>query len=787
MTDKNVLTTLEYDKVLKRAAEYCVTLPAQEKMTKTMPAAEKKDAVYLLELTAQSLLMLNERAGSPIQGFDCAMEVLVLAEKGIVLSIPQLQRVLRLLKASRGLKTSIIGFSDARAGLLHKIANGITVFDTLQSALSSAIISESELSDNASPKLSAIRSKISIQKGRIKSRLNSYTKGAEYSKYLQDNYFTVRNERFVIPVKSEYKGTISGLLHDVSASGSTMFIEPIEIVESNNKLREALVEEQEEIKRILAEFSAQIGGIAQQLKTNQDICVDCDIIFAKAQYASATRSVKPLFSENRNYTCLKARHPLLDPVKVVPIDIVFDKNVLLISGPNTGGKTVALKSIGILALMAASGFYLPAIDAVLPFFEKVYCDIGDRQSIEDSLSTFSSHITNLKHIMSNADGSSLVLLDELGSGTDPQEGAALAVSVLSAVIKTKAKCVITTHYSELKEFGLEHGSDIVNASMEFDPKTFLPTYKLRSGLPGVSNAIAIARHLGLDSNIIQDAERYLGQGRRSFERVLLLADAARQQAEAEREQIKKEREEFQKEVDNLILERKRLDTEYENLNYKAKLKVDKIMENARGHADEILDEMAELLKTVNAENLFKAKQLKHGLEYSVEEQHAHLEYDPLNIESIQIGKPAIIKSLGTSGIIKSLPNEKKEVDIAVGNMIIKINVDKLGIERFTKSPHTDTNKKAVSHSVEKNSENNTAEINLLGQSVDEAVLNVDRFIDQSLMQGFITLRIIHGIGTGALRSGLHRYFKTHKQIKEYRIGGYGEGGSGVTVVTLKTT
>lgn len=775
---------MEYGKILRSAAQYCSTESGARSMTEQLPSETFEQAVALLGETREAYLIEFEYVDHPVVSFDAVDAAFEALERGSVLEIPQLLRLARLLRSADKLQESIMKYDDDRIELLPRLASSITHAESLQQTLFRSILSEDELSDDASPALASARRNIRQQQSKIKDKLNGYLRSAAYAGVLQDRIVTIRDNRYVLPVKSEYKSAIPGLVHDVSDSGATCYIEPMPVVEANNKLKEAIAAEAEEIARVLADLSRRCSAESAVFTNNRYYCTLFDVIFARARFADSIRAVCPELTQEHGLEIESARHPLLDPATVVPttVSLESDRICLLISGPNTGGKTVVLKTIGLFCLMAYSGFFLPCERASLAFYRDIFCDIGDNQSIAASLSTFSSHIGNIVRITHEADDGTLILLDELGAGTDPIEGAALAVSIVKYLVKRNIPCIVTTHYSELKEYGLLTQA-VQNASMEFDSVTLKPTYRLKMGLPGVSNALNISSLLGLDREILEDAKAYIGEGKRTFEQVLQLADDARTAAEDERNALIAERKKLQSDLRELQDERDRVDAQYEKLKQRARDEVDKIVERSVGTAEDIIAEMNKLLKDVNAENLLRAKQLRTKLANMDAGVAKEEEYKPVVESELKIGDNVIVRSLNSAAKVKSLPDRQHKLDVAVGSMIMRVKAGDLAILNFvqeTEAPRPRSTRHAASAAGSA-----ASEINLLGQTVDQAEINVDAFIDRALVSGLTQVKVIHGVGTGALRKGLWAHFKRHPAIAEFRQGAYGEGGYGVTILTLK--
>jgi len=782
MINEKSLKALEYRKILNTVSTYAINVGAKKALAECLPLTDYAGIIDKLSETEASYKMLYEHSVDPIFGFESAAAEAARAKYGSMLTIPELLRIRLLCSASGRTKKAVAKVNDAGVAKISAISEKIHNLNALDEKIDSCIYDEETLRDSASPKLQRLRCEIISCKEKIKNKLTEYLKSAEVSAFLQDNLFTVRNGRYVLPVRAECRGAIAGLLHDISASGQTVYIEPMRIVELNNELRQLLIEENYEVERILQELSVEVGSVADKLSKNEAALYLLDEIFARARYSESIRGVKPIINAAHKIDIIKGRHPLIDKDKVVPIDVRINNNdkMLLISGPNTGGKTVTLKTVGLFCLMAAAGLFLPAASgSEVTVFQKIFCDIGDEQSIELSLSTFSSHMKNIASIAHEADSDSLVLLDELGAGTDPEEGAALAVGITEFLMSKACKTIITTHYSALKEFYLDTPS-VVNASMEFDQTDLKPTYRLIMGIAGASNAIYIAQNLGVPEEIIQTAKSQISEEKRAFEGLLASAEARRSEAE----RIKRDTEETQRalsaELNTATVERERLFELRQNMQKSYQTEVRRAAQKAAFEASELIEEMKKLLADASEANLLKLKQMRNKLdELGYDNEYRKFNESPLTPPDIEMGMPVYVNSLGKSGKILSLPNKKSEVVVDVGGMTVTTEVSDLSREGAKKAET-----KATASFVSAKNDAPVMEINLLGQTVDEAVVNVERFIDNALMASVKVLRIVHGKGTGALRQGLHRYFRANRSIKEFRLGQAGEGSAGVTIITL---
>lgn len=676
MFDQKSLTTLEYPKILDRLATFAQSQGGKKKASELVPYEKISDALHALNETAEADRVLFEYSLSPSFAVDDIGDVLVKAKKGATLAIPDIMKVGRSLRVSRRLKYTIDKVKDCP--LLADMAMGLFENETLEKKIFDAFLSETEVADNASNELRAIRIRIRKLNDNVRSKLQLFITSPKYSKYLQDNIITVRGDRYVIPVKSDCKGTIPGLVHDQSASGSTLFVEPMQIVELNNELKVELVNEQLEIEKILRNFSNQIEGCADGITYSYNTVVDMDMVFAKAQLAREYKATKPELNEDGVIDIRAGRHPLIDQKKVVPVSLALkkDEKMLLITGPNTGGKTVTLKLVGLFTLMAMSGLFIPAKSANLSIFDGVYSDIGDEQSIEQSLSTFSSHIKNTIGILDVITDKSLVLFDELGAGTDPGEGAALAVSIAEYLLRVGAKSFITSHFNDLKEFSLVT-KGVVAASMEFDSNTFCPTYKLVMGAIGSSNALAIAKKLGLSDEIIENAKSKISVEKRQFDNVLTAAEKTRMKAAELVSEASIDRENAAKALKDAEIEKKRIEEKREKLDESIRKETKRLIENSVEEANDILEQIKEILNKPQVEDkdLFEARKLKKQLENMTADYEKEAVVEDVKDDSpLKIGDNVFVKSLQKKGKLTSI-NQRGEAVVAFGKLTTKVKKD----------------------------------------------------------------------------------------------------------------
>lgn len=782
MISKKTLKNLEYDRLLDILSKYTSSSIAKDKVLSILPFTDVDLVNRSLSRTYEAYKIIFDYMQKPFLGLDDLTDTLISAEKNSVLTLGELLRIGRLLATSNRLKESIYSITDESIVLLKEDCMPLYENKVLEKSITDWIINETDIADKASDKLFSVRKKIRQTNENIKSKMQHYVVSNQYQKYLQDAIVTIRNGRYVIPVKTEYKSSISGLIHDQSSSGATVFIEPFPIVELNNELITLYAEEKAEIERIISYLSALVSADAQKFQRNVEIISDIDISFAKAQFAYDYNATMPILS-TKNYLSIKeGRHPLIDQKKVVPISVELggDFSILLVTGANTGGKTVTLKMTGLITLMAMSGMFIPAEEnSEIPVYDGIFSDIGDEQSIEQSLSTFSAHITNVSEILKQINKNSLVLFDELGAGTDPTEGAALAISVTKELLDVGAKAVITTHYSELKAFSFST-KGIENASMEFNPATFAPTFKLNIGMPGASNALNIAKRLGFDDKIITRARSYISDDKVSFEEVLLDAETVKLKAQQELEDASKIKIELNQELTQIKQLRAEIERDKAKLIETAEKRAKKLIEQYVEEAEEILEQIKEEKKKNNDSSYFQVAKLNKklgSLQYSQEkEEKKERVFDDSEIKE---GDLVFVPSLGGDGRVISIKNNGKCV-IKVGAMELNSNLRDLKKIRENKQEKSKKISVAKPLSVERIS----TELNVIGQNREECLFNLEYFLDKALLSGINEVRIVHGMGAGILRKAVHDYLKTHKGVKTFRLGRYGEGDNGVTIVDL---
>ncbi len=788
MTDRT-LTTLEYDKVMRLVSDYAVLYGTKQRLASSVPFSDILSVKLALDKTEEAYKLLFDYGVSGVDFFDEPSDEIERAEKGALLSFAELIRSARLLKASRLIRNAFTSVEDDTIVRLPEIAASLYCDQYLEKEILSKILSDDKIADDASDRLYGLRRKIKKLNEQIREKLNSYIHTGD--KYLRENIVTMRGDRYVIPVKSEYRSKIKGFVHDQSASGSTVFIEPVEVLELNNQLRVAISEEASEIEEIVRDLSNKIGLIAQKLSNNAELIRDIDEYTARAMYAYKTKSTKPLINRKGIVDIRRGRHPLIDAKKVVPLDVKFGGNTrfLLITGPNTGGKTVTLKLVGLLTLMAASGLFVPCADeSSIAFFQNIYCDVGDEQSIEQSLSTFSSHIKNLIEITNSVNADSLVLIDEIGAGTDPDEGSALAQAILEDLLFAKCEGIITTHYSRLKEYAYVNDG-IENASMDFDSETFAPIYKLNIGIPGTSNAIEIASRLGLRSDITAAATDLLSENKISFENVLREAEKTRKTAENERAELVDSLEKARNELKIIEKEKEKLSVERANLYAQAKAESRRIINEKIEEADEIVDKIKEILdkEEISSGDIISARTLRNKLEdkrYSdTEDSVEPLMLKPCDINTIKQGDKVFVKTANSYGIVSSVNIKKGECFVAIGSMRTTAKIKDLFFNE--KASQKKAANASVKVSITAPVSSFSHELNIIGKRREEAIDEVTKYIDQAILAGASELRIVHGKGQKILRNTVHEILRQSKSVKEFRLGKYGEGEDGVTIVTLK--
>lgn len=784
--NERALRVLEFTKIRDMLAGYALSDSGREKCLALAPLSDFAQVNQALDETEEAVAVLAYVGGNPLIAFGDVSEYLSLAQKGSTLSQKALLMVAETLRAARAARSALVTEREntpiitARASLLQPLRQ-------LETDITESILSEEEISDHASPALFDIRRHIRQVNDRIRERLNTMAHGAAYSKYLMESIVTVRGGRYVLPVRQEYRQYVPGLVHDQSATGATLFVEPLAVVEMGNELKEWHMKERDEIDRILSALSQQVAENAELVDRNLAVLTHLDFVFAKGMLSREMDCVRPRMNQEGKINLVRVRHPLIDRDKVVPCSLWLgqDFTSLIITGPNTGGKTVTLKTLGLMTLMAQSGLHIPgALGTELSTFEEIYADIGDEQSIEQSLSTFSSHMTNIVSIMNAVTPRDLALFDELGAGTDPTEGAALAQVILNALLKIKARTAATTHYSELKAYALSTPG-VENASVEFDVATLRPTYRLSIGVPGKSNAFEISRRLGLPEYLIEEAKELLSHDAIRFEDVIANAEYHRQVAERERELAEQARQETVRLRNEAELLYKTMEEKKDAADRKAKEEARRIMEKTRREADSIIYDLKRLKKSGNAQE-HEINALRKRMEEGMDSLAEGLRRPTGNLaeppKTLKIGDLVEITHLNTKGTVLSLPDNKGEVQLQAGIMKMKAHLSQLRLINEQKPK-----KKVSSVSVQTGAATRSVGLScdVRGLALDEALGEVDQYLDEAVLAGLHEVTIVHGKGTGILRDGIQRHLKTYPQVQSFRRGKYGEGEEGVTVVELK--
>lgn len=785
------LEKLEFNKIKESLQQYSKTYIGKKYCSNIYPFTEKNKILKALDETNEAVILRYKKGNIPIYEISDDIEVcLKTLSSNRVLSISNILNIGKILKLSNDLKEYF--FSDELINLdefkcLYNYFDNLYVNKDIENQIFSAIIDEYTLDDKASSNLFNIRSSKRKIEQEIKNKLNSFISSSTYSKYLQEPVVTIRNDRYVIPVKEEYTSNIKGFIHDMSNSGSTVFIEPISIFDLNSKISNLTVEENIEIEKILTNLSNLLFGILEQLENNIRIIGILDFIFAKANYSIDLDATRPILNDKKQINLIKARHPLINKDTVVPIDVNLgiSFNTLVITGPNTGGKTVTLKTIGLILLMAMSGLNIPAKEnSSIYVFDNVFADIGDEQSIQESLSTFSSHMVNIIEIIKNSTSNSLVLLDELGSGTDPIEGSSLAISILEHLYNQGTLTVATTHYPEIKNYALTNNG-FENASQEFNIETLSPTYKLLIGVPGKSNAFAISKKLGLPEDILKRANDFINSDTVHIEDLLKSIYDNKLKIENEKSEIEQKLDEVSRLKDSLSKDYSDVQNRKQEIIDKAKLEAREILYSAKDEATDIIRKMR---KTSNNSNSLKdLDNLRNDLNNSIKKVSSKASNisntnTNLDVNNLKVGMEIYINKFMNNGILLSLPNKNNEVQVQVGSIKSFVPVTDISIVKGNT-----TNKKinSKSYSNISKSKNISPEINVIGQTVDEAIFVIDKYLDDCSLAKLETVRIVHGKGTGKLRNGIHNFLKTNPHVKSFRLGTFGEGEMGVTIVELK--
>lgn len=791
--------TLELHKILDMLSEQAGNDETRRMIAELEPETDIGKVKESLKKTEDAFELSVKFGTPPFYSFKDVRGSLQRAQSGSSLSLRELLDICSMLRQIRGLTDYHASCGDVTT-VLDPLFEELSPNKWLEDKIQNAILTEDEIADTASAELANIRRKIAQAGVRIRESLDKMVRSADVQKSLMDNIVTVRDGRYVLPVKAEYKGNVRGIVHASSATGSTLFIEPEAVVEANNDIRVLQGREQEEIERIIAELSSDCAACAETMKRDYFTCAELNLYFAKSNLGAKMRATVPEISDDGILELKKARHPLIDPEKVVPVDISVgrDYSTLIVTGPNTGGKTVLLKTAGLLTAMAMCGMMVPAGDGTkISVFRHILVDIGDMQSIEQSLSTFSSHMSNVVQILKTADESSLILIDELGSGTDPVEGAALAVSIIEALMKKGSRIFVTTHYQELKLFAIER-ENVENASCEFDVKTLQPTYRLIIGSPGKSNAFSISSKLGIPREIIDEAKSLVSDDNRRFEEVVAQLEASRRALDRQNTELARLRKEAEEKEQALEKEREEFEARKDDEFEKARTQAMRIVENCRMQSEKLLDELSDIRKERNREAFDKRSSAAKSMSRSSLDK-MYDEANPVRKRELKEYKPprpykrgdnVIVADIGKRGILASDPDSSGNVFVQVGIMKTKTNIshlrlaeeDKVTVGNKKKPSASRVSKVGVSGKTERKS---SLELDIRGCAIDEGIHEVDRFIDNAVMLNAGIVTIIHGKGTGLLRQGIQRHLRSHPSVKSFRNGVFGEGEDGVTVVELK--
>ena len=789
MNDK-ALRVLEYNKILEMLVQKASSAVGKELCEQLRPSSKIEEVMAWQKETTEATNMMIQIGTPPIGPIYDLSTALKLSTIGGCLSPKQLLEVADSLRTARTIKKYLSSNGAAREKypVLFSHSDRIQTHPELEKHIELCILTETEISDHASPELKRIRKSIDSKNAAIRNKLESMITSPFYQKYLQDSLITIRQDRFVIPVKSEHKNQIKGLVHDQSAKGSTFYIEPLAVVELNNEMRELKIEEQKEIERILRMLTGEVANVAPSIAVNIEVLTQVDFLFAKGKLALEFKAVEPEINQEKRFRIKNGRHPMLPKEAVVPTNIWLGEHFtsLLITGPNTGGKTVTLKTVGLLTLMAQAGLHIPAAYGTeIAIFDEVYADIGDEQSIEQSLSTFSSHMTNIVKILKEVTPNALVLFDELGAGTDPTEGAALAMAILDQLKMRGIRTMATTHYSELKEYAIIN-EGIENACVEFDVETLSPTYKLLIGIPGKSNAFEISQKLGLDDSIIQHAKAYIHKDDIRFEDILANIEKSQKQAEFERDEAIRLKLEVEKLKGTLKEKEDKWLKQKDELMKKAKDEARELLKQAKDEADEIIKELRNIKSTRDQNRNKDVEEMRRRLLEGIDRtSDSAIKSDAINEfapETLLLGDSVRVLSINQEGTVVSLPNDKGDLTVQVGLMKMNVNLKQLVVISKQKKDEK------VFHKIREFSAKSatiTSEIDVRGNNIEEAIGIIDKYLDDASISSLSQVRIIHGKGTGALRKGLHEHFKGHPHVKKFEDAAYNEGGSGATVIVLK--
>ena len=794
--NQKVFKTLEYYKIIDKLTEYAASEPGKKMCRELVPSSDFNEIVQNQTETADAVTRVRQKGGLSLSGVSDIRDSLKRLEIGSSLSIHELLSISSLLTcAARAKNYGRHPESELPDDSLDEMFRALEPLTTINNEITRCILSEDEVADDASPGLRHVRRQMKIANDRVHTQLNAILNSSR--SMLQDAVITMRDGRYCLPVKSEYKSSFQGMVHDQSATGSTLFIEPMAIIKLNNEIRELEIREQKEIEMVLAALSMELVPYTDPILTDFRILTRLDFIFAKAALSKHYNCSMPVFNNNGYIHIKDGRHPLLDPKKVVPINVYLgrDFDLLIVTGPNTGGKTVSLKTVGLFTLMGQSGLQIPAFDgSELSVFDEVFADIGDEQSIEQSLSTFSAHMTNIVKILEQADSHSLCLFDELGAGTDPTEGAALAIAVLSFLHNMKCRTMATTHYSELKVFALTTPA-VENACCEFDVETLRPTYRLLIGIPGKSNAFAISKKLGLPDYIIDDAKSRLESNDEAFEDLLANLETSRVTIEKEREEIANYKAEIARLKKNLEQKEERLDERKEKLIRNANEEAQRILREAKETADQTIKQINKLAQSSGVGKELEAQRTKLREKLDKVDKNLTIKDEKgpkktVSPKKLKLGDGVKVLTMNLNGTVSSLPNAKGDLYVQMGILRSLVNIKDLELldEPSVSGPglnppgrnNTGSGKIKMSKSFSV-----SPEVNLIGMTVDEAIPVLDKYLDDAYLAHLPSVRVVHGRGTGALKAGVHRHLRKLSYVKEFRLGDFGEGDTGVTIVTFK--
>lgn len=785
------LSTLEYNKIISRLVSFACSDGAKQILHKLEPMTDIDKINTALDYTNDALTRVYQKGSVDFSRIKDIRGSIARLKVGSSLNALELLNISMLLECTAHIK----GYYEQRADSIQPLIDMLDPVTLLNNAIKKCIISEDEISDDASANLRSIRRQKNIAADRIHTELNKILNSPSTRTYLQDYVITTRQGRFCLPVKAEYKSLMPGMVHDQSSTGSTVFIEPAAVVKLNNDIRELELKEQAEIEVILADLSAKAAEYTDSLLSDYEILTNLDCIFAKALLSRHFNCSRPVMNNKGIVNIKKGRHPLIEPHTVVPIDIYLgtDFNLLIITGPNTGGKTVSLKTVGLLTLMAQAGLNIPALEhSDIAVFDNIFADIGDEQSIEQSLSTFSSHMTNTVDILKKADSNSLILFDEIGAGTDPTEGAALAIAILDSLHRRNITTMATTHYSEIKMYALTTDG-VENACCEFDVQSLRPTYRLLIGVPGKSNAFAISKKLGLSDNIINDASRRLDSEDIKFEDLVTDLEQSRVTIEREREELNEYKAQIAQLKSELTKKTERLDERTDNIIRKANEEAARILKDAKEYADKTINAMNKHGMTVKElekhRSAIREKMNKRQEKLKIEPANNISEHKAHDISEFKVGMHVKVLTMNVIGTVSQIHKNKNQVTVLVGSLSTKMDIKNLAILKGYKDPaETSSKPKGAGGSGKikmSKSSSVSSEINLLGYTVDEAIAVLDKYLDDAYIARIPQVRIVHGKGTGALRSGITSYLHGVPYIKEFRLGQIGEGAEGVTIVTFK--